>query len=991
MKSTKKLLSLLLVFVMVFSLAVPVFAEGETPATATLASWSGGTSVANNGENGILKDVALVMKDNGEGLNQYNSLGVTTSTYGNLSAQPWYGTNNFSETNYGYIEFKAATKGYESLALTTVLGNNGKAPVSYSVLFSVDGGSNWVEAEAKLTAPSEKANTLEKAITSAVEIPAAAADQECVMFRIQQAVAANNANNAGNLYVYSIALTGTAVKETPVEPGELDGKTVILHSNDVHGSIMTINDKGKPEAVGSLMGYANMAALAADYEAKGANVIIADAGDFSQGSTYVSTSKGLEAVNMMNAAGYDIATLGNHEFDYGYAQLTDNLKSAKFDVVCCNILDADGNLVFAPSKVVDVDGVKIGFIGVNTPESQTKANPALIQGLKWLSGEDMVKAVRAEADKLAETVDVTVVLAHLGVDDSSVPNTSYDLLKGLNGVDFIIDGHSHTVLKATAEKPIQSTGTAFDNIGVIVIDNEKKAIESNELVEITKDSAKDETVAAAAQAIIDKIDAEYGEVFAKSDVDLNGARSVDANGVYGNRDGETNLGDLITDSMVWQVKQNLDGITVPAENIVAITNGGGIRAAIAKGDITKKDVNTVLPFGNTIAVVYVTGAELIEALEASTYCSPASAIGGFPQVAGIEMTVDPDKTYDANEETYPGSTYYGPKTINRVTIDSINGKAFDEKATYAVITNNFLAAGGDTYYAFASASAQFDTGIPLDEALMSYIADELNGVVGQQYAGPQGRVIYPHTHDTELRNDKAPTCTEDGYTGDMVCKICGRVMEKGEPIEATGHDFEDGHGTCTICGFAPFSDIANSGYCDYIVVGWAAGIVGGYPDGTFRPNNEVTRGQFITMLWRACGEPEAENAELTFTDAANIPDDYKAAVAWGVEAGIIYGYGDNTFRHGTPISRAQMATFSYRLMDVIFEDGSFDAFKTPFGFNDDAAVAADYVDGVNVCANLGVITGYPDGFFRPNATGTRGQAATIILRLVLTIGELVEG
>lgn len=991
MKSTKKLLSLLLVFVMVFSLAVPVFAEGETPATATLASWSGGTSVANNGENDILKDVALVMKDNGEGLNQYNSLGVTTSTYGNLSAQPWYGTNNFSETNYGYIEFKAATKGYESLALTTVLGNNGKAPVSYSVLFSVDGGSNWVEAEAKLTAPSEKANTLEKAITSAVEIPAAAADQECVMFRIQQAVAANNANNAGNLYVYSIALTGTAVKETPVEPGELDGKTVILHSNDVHGSIMTINDKGKPEAVGSLMGYANMAALAADYEAKGANVIIADAGDFSQGSTYVSTSKGLEAVNMMNAAGYDIATLGNHEFDYGYAQLTDNLKSAKFDVVCCNILDADGNLVFAPSKVVDVDGVKIGFIGVNTPESQTKANPALIQGLKWLSGEDMVKAVQAEADKLAETVDVTVVLAHLGVDDSSVPNTSYDLLRGLNGVDFIIDGHSHTVLKATAEKPIQSTGTAFNNIGVIVIDNEKKEIESNELVEITKDSAKDETVAAAAQAIIDKIDAEYGEVFAKSDVDLNGARSVDANGVYGNRDGETNLGDLITDSMVWQVKQNLDGITVPAENIVAITNGGGIRAAIAKGDITKKDVNTVLPFGNTIAVVYVTGAELIEALEASTYCSPASAIGGFPQVAGIEMTVNPDKAYDANEETYPGSTYYGPKTINRVTIDSINGKAFDEKATYAVITNNFLAAGGDTYYAFASASAQFDTGIPLDEALMSYIADELNGVVGQQYAGPQGRVIYPHTHDTELRNDKAPTCTEDGYTGDMVCKICGRVMEKGEPIEATGHDFEDGHGTCTICGFAPFSDIANSGYCDYIVVGWAAGIVGGYPDGTFRPNNEVTRGQFITMLWRACGEPEAENAKLSFTDAANIPDDYKAAVAWGVEAGIIYGYGDNTFRHGTPISRAQMATFSYRLMDVIFEEGSFDAFKTPFGFNDDAAVAADYVDGVNVCANLGVITGYPDGFFRPNATGTRGQAATIILRLVLTIGELVEG
>ena len=923
MKSTKKLLSLLLVFVMIFSLAVPVFAEGEKTATQikTIEELVTGeyVLVASHGYAPGALDGAWI------------SAVQITGEVDPATAPVWKVTVN----DDGSVKLTDAN----GVTVAPKGGsNNGIKSADYDWTVSVSDGM--------FSFAGQGADTVKLASNTISEEGNTGSG-----FNRFRAYKNSTINGHPDTYPCTFALYKLGAEDpTPPTPvGELDGKTVILHSNDVHGSIMTINDKGKPEAVGSLMGYANMAALAADYEAKGANVIIADAGDFSQGSTYVSTSKGLEAVNMMNAAGYDIATLGNHEFDYGYAKLTDNLKSAKFDVVCCNILDADGNLVFAPSKVVDVDGVKIGFIGVNTPESQTKANPALIQGLKWLSGEDMVKAVQAEADKLAETVDVTVVLAHLGVDDSSVPNTSYDLLKGLNGVDFIIDGHSHTVLKATAEKPIQSTGTAFDNIGVIVIDNEKKAIESNELVEITKDSAKDETVAAAAQAIIDKIDAEYGEVFAKSDVDLNGERSVDANGVFGNRDGETNLGDLITDSMIWQVKQNLDGITVPAENIVAITNGGGIRAAIAKGDITKKDVNTVLPFGNTIAVVYVTGAELLEALEASTYCSPYSTIGGYPQVAGIEMTINPDKAYDANDETYPDSTYYGPKTINRVTIDSINGKAFDEKATYAVVTNNFCAAGGDTYYAFASASAQFDTGIPLDEALMSYITDELKGVVGETYAEPQGRINY-HVHD-----------------------------------------FEDGHGTCNTCGFAPFSDIANSGYCDYIVVGWAAGIVGGYPDGTFRPNNEVTRGQFITMLWRACGEPEAENAKLSFTDAANIPDDYKAAVAWGVEAGIIYGYGDNTFRHGTPISRAQMATFSYRLMDVIFEEGSFDAFKTPFGFNDDAAVAADYVDGVNVCANLGVITGYPDGFFRPNATGTRGQAATIILRLVLTIGELVEG
>lgn len=914
MKSTKKLLSLLLVFVMIFSLAVPVFAEGETPATATKVD-----TVA-NGDQVVIYNAGAGKAMTAESYTYTNPKdGSTKDELKSVAATVADGKMTVPET---------------AVVLTAKVDENGK----YSFV-TADGKYLYADGTHVRLVDEAGANTLFQ-LEAAEDGSFIKCDSAAYQGKAQYlefyancfTVYGMDSTKAG---IYTFQFFKIDAPETPVEPGELDGKTVILHSNDVHGAIA---------------GYANMAALAADYEAKGAKVIIADAGDFSQGTVYVSSSKGADAVNMMNAAGYDVATLGNHEFDYGYAQLVENLKSAKFNTVCCNILDADGNLVFAPSKVVDVDGVKIGFIGVNTPESQTKANPALIKGLKWLAGADMVKAVQAEADKLADTVDVTIVLSHLGVDDSSVPNTSYDLLKGLNGVDFIIDGHSHTVMTAGDNKePIQSTGTAFKNIGVVVIDNAKKAIESNELVEITKDSAKDETVAAAAQAIIDKIDAEYGEVFAKSDVDLNGEKSVDANGVFGNRDGETNLGDLITDSMIWQVKQNLDGITVPAENIVAITNGGGIRAAIAKGDITKKDVNTVLPFGNTIAVVYVTGAELLEALEASTYCSPYSTIGGYPQVAGIEMTINPDKAYDANEETYPGSTYYGPKTINRVTIDSINGKAFDEKATYAVVTNNFCAAGGDTYYAFASASAQFDTGIPLDEALMSYITDELKGVVGETYAEPQGRINY-HVHD-----------------------------------------FEDGHGTCTICGFAPFSDIANSGYCDYIVVGWAAGIVGGYPDGTFRPNNEVTRGQFITMLWRACGEPEAENAELSFTDAANIPDDYKAAVAWGVEAGIIYGYGDNTFRHGTPISRAQMATFSYRLMDVIFEEGSFDAFKTPFGFNDDAAVAADYVDGVNVCANLGVITGYPDGFFRPNATGTRGQAATIILRLVLTIGELVEG
>lgn len=538
-------------------------------------------------------------------------------------------------------------------------------------------------------------------------------------------------------------LVSTAWAEDPVTQ-DLAGKTVILHTNDVHGAIQD---------------YAKVAALKADYEARGADVWLVDAGDFSQGSVYVSLNKGADAITMLNAVGYDFVTLGNHEFDYGAQQLADNLKKANFRILCSDVLDADGDPVANAAVTAEVEesGLKIGFFGLATPETKTKANPALIKGLTFLSGEALYKCAQEDIDWLkGQNVDVIICLTHLGVDKESQPNTSYDLYKNTTGIDFIIDGHSHTVMtKGPNGEPIQSTGTALANVGVIIIDNTTKKIEENKLVPIWHTEKKDDksvtvydytkedaAVAAAAKAIMDPIDAEYGEVFAKSAVDLNGAKAP------GNRTEETNLGDLITDAMMWAIKTKAPSVDMT--NAVAITNGGGIRAAINKGDITKKDINTVLPFGNTLAVVYVKGSELLEALEASTYCTP-EAVGGFPQFAGMEVELNIAPKYDKNAKEYPGSEYFGPKSINRITIKSVNGKAFDPNATYAVITNNFMAAGGDTYYAFAAAKEQFDTGLPLDEILMEYITTELNGVVGEQYAKPQGRLTIvnnPKTGDS---------------------------------------------------------------------------------------------------------------------------------------------------------------------------------------------------------------------------------------------------
>ena len=684
--------------------------------------------------------------------------------------------------------------------------------------------------------------------------------------------------------VLSLTVTGFAIEDTATtrepevmtEEATMAGKTVILHTNDVHGAIA---------------GYAYIAQLKADYEAKGAEVILVDAGDYSQGEVYVSDTKGLDAVEMMNATGYNVVSLGNHEFDYGFAQLKDNMSKAKFKVLCADVFNADGTPIFdANYTYTTKSGVKIGFFGMETPETQTKANPALIKGLTFATDDAFTKAA-ADQVKALKDDDIVICVSHLGVDAESKPYRSTDLYAAVKGIDFIIDAHSHTVMtKGENGEPIQSTGTKFANIGVIVIDDASKKIESNSLCEIKEDTAKDAAVAAAAQKIIDRIDKEYGAVFAKSEVELNGAKAPN-----GNRDSETNNGDLITDAMLWKVMQNKEGLTVDADHVVAITNGGGIRDYIKVGDVTKKDIKTVLPFGNTVAVIYVTGAELLEALEASTYSLP---VGGFPQVCGISYTISTAVAYDANAETYPSSTYYGPKTINRVSINSINGKEFKVDDTYAVVTNNFVADGGDTYYAFAAATSKFDTGMTLDVAVMEYITKELKGVIGKQYAEPQGRILMNPFKDVkvsswfgkyviDLYNDGIINGTSattyapnDTLTWAAALKLL--LVSHGDlkAADATGADWSKN----TIAKAAEL------------------GLVAADLDGA----KAISRLEFCQVAAKLNKLAESKT-ESKFTDCT---DGYVMAL---VDAKVISGMTETTFEPDASLTRAQIAKIIYQL------------------------------------------------------------------------------
>ncbi len=536
--------------------------------------------------------------------------------------------------------------------------------------------------------------------------------------------------------MFSLTVTASAAEE---DAKPLEGQIVILHTNDVHG------------AIGS---YAKVAALKQSFQDAGAYTLLLDAGDYIQGDPTVSVSQGKTAVELMNLAGYDAATIGNHEFDYGYPNFKEVTKDAKFPVISANVL-YNGKAENAHTVFTADSGEKIGVFGLTTPESGTKAHPAKIQGVTFPAGKDMFAIAEAEVKALEdEGCDYIVCLSHLGIDDESKGNRSIDLLEAVEGIDVLIDGHSHSTIDKVAEAAgetvesmepqgavitgetpvvygeegktlVTSTGTKLANVGVVVLSEEAAFARSVPVESIAVDGVKE--ISDRAAAIQKQIDDDYGAAFAKTEVLLNGEKDP------GNRTEETNLGDLITDALVWGAAKNgeeVDG---------AVTNGGGIRAPIAAGDITKKDVNTVLPFGNTLSIVKVTGAELLEALEASTHCTP-TAIGGFPQVSGIEFTVDTAKEFDAGD-LYPGSTYHKPASINRVAISSVGGKDFDEKATYSIATNDFMAAGGDTYYAFASAKTNYDLGLPMDEVLMDYIKEELGGAVtAEAYGEPAGRI-----------------------------------------------------------------------------------------------------------------------------------------------------------------------------------------------------------------------------------------------------------
>ena len=510
-------------------------------------------------------------------------------------------------------------------------------------------------------------------------------------------------------------------------------EVTILYTNDVH----TYIDKQAPELT-----YAAIAALKQSYQNAGKKVLLVDAGDHVQGTAYGSMDQGASIIELMNAAGYDVATPGNHEFDYGMDRAKELMRDADFPYLSCNWVDLRTNLRVLPEiKVFVRGGVRIAFVGITTPETFTKSTPAYFMNkaqTKYiydiLGGEDgqkLYSAVQKAVDKAKCLADVVIGLGHLGVDPSSSPWTSEEVIAHTTGFDAFIDGHSHTVMenKQVADASgrlvtLTQTGSYFANVGEMTIAPDGTI--STRLVS-TYDQ-EDPAVAAEQAAWVNTVDDMLGEKIAVADTKF--YITDPATGKRRIRSGETNLGDFVADG-IYTYFNEVEQLHCD----IAIMNGGGIRSDEDAGYWTFKTCKQVSPFGNVACLMSVTGKQIQDALEFAARFAGAEGKenGGFLQVAGAtyEIHTDiPNTVQTDDKNVWIGSATGTPRVQNVKIYDRANGTyvPLDESKTYALAGMNYTLRNlGDGFAMFDGAELIKDY-VSEDYLVMSTYAMTFGGV-----------------------------------------------------------------------------------------------------------------------------------------------------------------------------------------------------------------------------------------------------------------------
>ena len=510
----------------------------------------------------------------------------------------------------------------------------------------------------------------------------------------------------------------------------------ILYTNDVH----TYIDKQSPKLT-----YAAIAALKKSYQDDGKNVLLVDAGDHVQGTAYGSMDEGATIIQLMNAAGYDAATPGNHEFDYGMDRAKELMADADYPYLSCNWVNLPlNNRVLSDVKYFRIGGRTIAFVGITTPETITKSTPAYFMDKNQkryvydiLGGEDgqkLYSAVQKSINKARMIADYVIGLGHLGVDPSSSPWTSKEVIEHTSGLDAFIDGHSHTVMECEWVKDLSSkavaltqTGSYFANVGEMTI----KADGSIATQLVPTYDGLDSAVAGIQTEWVSAVDDMLGEKIAVAETNF--YISDPATGKRRIRLGETNLGDFVADG-IYSYFNEVEQLHCD----LAIMNGGGIRADVDAGDWSFKTCKQVSPFGNVACLMSVTGKQIQDALEfAARFVGPdGQENGGFLHVAGAtyEIHTDiPNTVQTDDKNVWIGSATGTPRVQNVKIYDKASGTyvPLDEGKTYALAGMNYTLRNlGDGFAMFDGAELIKDY-VAEDYLVMSTYAMSFGGVDGE--------------------------------------------------------------------------------------------------------------------------------------------------------------------------------------------------------------------------------------------------------------------
>ena len=723
------------------------------------------------------------------------------------------------------------------------------------------------------------------------------------------------------------------VANDPVDYAAED-EVVIYYTNDIHTYID--ND----------LSYDNIAYLKAQTGMDAADVLLVDAGDHVQGTAYGSMDKGATIVALMEAAGYDLATLGNHEFDYGMERALE-IAQGTIPYVSANFYhEADGvvgETVLNAYELFELGEYTVAFVGITTPETFTKSTPAYFQdengnyiyGIAGgTDGQALYDMVQAAIDAASAEADIVIALGHLGDDPASQPWTSEELIANTTGLDAFIDGHSHSTvpMKAVEDKDgntviLTQTGEYFDAIGKMTIAADG-TITTELVAEVT---GSDAAVATIKNDWITAIDEQLGQPIGYAEVTFD---NYDADGNRLVRKQETNTGDFAADALYYlfaEMDMDVD---------VAIMNGGGVRNKAITGELSYKTMKDIHTFGNVACLQTITGQQLLDALEWGARGTTAEEIGGFLHVSGITYEIHTyiDSTVQADEKGVWTGAPTGEYRVKNVKILQDGEYVdLDLNAEYNLAGYNYtLRDLGDGF-------AMFDGAVNV----LDYVAEDYMVLANYVESFPVGETGLPTIGADSIYAD---------VNGEGRITLVTENVEPPKPVEN------------------PFTDVKEDAYY-FDAVLWAVekGVVAGMTETTFAPDAPATRAQMVTFLWRNAGSPEPKTTENPFTDVKEGTYYYKA-VLWAYENGITAGVTKTLFAPDKTCNRAEAVSFLFRYTDN-------PDYKYPMNPFTDVKLEDYFCPAVIWAYKYGITAGVGTNTFAPYSNCTRAQIVSFLYRM----------